>query len=106
MAVPASSIDSQDERGHGDRHLDLEKQAAAPEHEKQRAQPRLVSLLAVEEGVVYKAQPETQSRWYRRLLGVGFEENGIKPVPREDRTNTSYNNLFTVLFTGLLCLLP
>ncbi|ORY63174.1 permease for cytosine/purines, uracil, thiamine, allantoin-domain-containing protein [Pseudomassariella vexata] len=46
------------------------------------------------------------SEWYQRLLDAGMEENGIKPVPIEKRTNTRYNNLFTVFFTGLLCILP
>ncbi|KAJ3578962.1 hypothetical protein NPX13_g1603 [Xylaria arbuscula] len=66
----------------------------------------LVSLLTVEDGVVYKPEAEEHTRWYQRLLDVGVEENGIKPVPVEKRTNTQYNNLFTVFFTGLLCILP
>jgi hypothetical protein len=66
----------------------------------------LASLLAVEDGIVYKPEAEDHTRWYRRLLDAGVEENGIKPVPVEERTNTQYNNLFTVFFTGLLCILP
>jgi hypothetical protein len=65
-----------------------------------------VSLLTVEDGVVYKPEAEEHTRWYQRLLDAGIEENGIKPVPIEKRTNTQYNNLFTVFFTGLLCILP
>lgn len=66
----------------------------------------LASLLAVEDGIVYKPEAEEHTRWYRTLLDAGVEENGIKPVPVEKRTNTQYNNLFTVFFTGLLCILP
>ncbi|KAI0441541.1 NCS1 nucleoside transporter [Xylaria telfairii] len=66
----------------------------------------LASLLAVEDGVVYKPEAAEHTRWYRKLLDAGVEENGIKPVPVEKRTNTQYNNLFTVFFTGLLCILP
>ncbi|KAK3688586.1 permease for cytosine/purines, uracil, thiamine, allantoin-domain-containing protein [Podospora appendiculata] len=47
-----------------------------------------------------------QETWYQRLLDAGVEENGIRPVPVEQRTKTRYSNLFTVFFTGLLCLLP
>lgn len=64
------------------------------------------SLLTVEDGIVYKPEAEEHTRWYQRLLDAGLEENGIKPVPIEKRTNTQYNNLFTVFFTGLLCILP
>ncbi|KAH8680907.1 NCS1 nucleoside transporter [Xylariales sp. PMI_506] len=66
----------------------------------------VVSLLTVEPGVVYKPAPEKNPRWYQRLLDAGVEDNGIKPVPVERRTNTSYNNLFSVFFTALLCVLP
>ncbi len=84
---------------------DLEKQDI-DQRESHSHDNRLFSLLAVKEGVVYESHPEKHAKWYRRLLDVGFEENGIKPVPVEKRTVTSYNNLFTVFFTGLLCLLP
>lgn len=46
------------------------------------------------------------SRWYRRVLDAGVEENGIRPVPIEERTQTQHSNLFTVFFTCLLCILP
>ncbi|KAF4975816.1 hypothetical protein FZEAL_7435 [Fusarium zealandicum] len=46
------------------------------------------------------------SRWYRKLLDAGVEENGIEPVPPEQRTQTEHSNLFTVFFTCLLCVLP
>lgn len=69
-------------------------------------QGRVVSLLRVEDGEVYQPHPEKNPKWYQRLLDVGVEENGIRPVPVEKRTNTQYFNLFTVLFTALMCLLP
>jgi hypothetical protein len=76
--------------------------------ERKKAKPTagFVSLLTVEDGVVYEPEAETHRKWYQRLLDAGVEENGIKPVPIEKRTNTQYNNLFTVFFTGLLCILP
>ncbi|KAI8689903.1 hypothetical protein NCS56_00254200 [Fusarium sp. Ph1] len=46
------------------------------------------------------------SRWYRKVLDAGVEENGILPVPPEERTQTQHSNLFTVFFTCLLCVLP
>ncbi|KAM0432732.1 hypothetical protein ACHAPT_004434 [Fusarium lateritium] len=46
------------------------------------------------------------SRWYRKVLDAGVEENGIRPVPPEERTQTQHSNLFTVFFTCLLCVLP
>ncbi|KAL2128483.1 hypothetical protein VTI74DRAFT_9115 [Chaetomium olivicolor] len=67
---------------------------------------RFFSLLRVKDGEVYEAKPETNPKWYQRLLDAGVEENGTKPVPLEQRTSTQYNNLFTVFFTCLLCLLP
>ncbi|KAK1759371.1 purine-cytosine permease fcyB [Echria macrotheca] len=66
----------------------------------------LLSRLAVKDGEVYEIHPEKHPRWYQRLLDAGVEENGIKPVPLEHRTNTNYSNLFTVFFTCLLNLLP
>lgn len=46
------------------------------------------------------------SRWYRGVLDAGVEENGFRPVPIEQRTQTQHSNLFTVFFTCLLCILP
>ena len=46
------------------------------------------------------------SKWYNLLLKAGVEENGIRPVPPEGRTETQLSNLFTVFFTCLLCILP
>jgi hypothetical protein len=65
-----------------------------------------ISMLTVKDGEVYEVRPEKNSKWYQKLLDAGFEENGIKPVPVEQRTVTQYNNLFTVFCTCLLCLLP
>jgi hypothetical protein len=83
---------------------DLEKQAPLPGSEKNHG--GIVSLLAVGAGEVYEPHPEKNPRWYQKLLDSGVEENGIKPVPLENRTNTNYSNLFTIFFTCLLCLLP
>ncbi|TRX98841.1 hypothetical protein FHL15_000183 [Xylaria flabelliformis] len=90
---------------------DVEKDGSHEQEQEQEQDPSrhtsgFVSLLAVEDGVVYKPEAEDHTRWYRKLLDAGVEENGIKPVPVEKRTNTQYNNLFTVFFTGLLCILP
>ncbi|KAK3353047.1 permease for cytosine/purines, uracil, thiamine, allantoin-domain-containing protein [Lasiosphaeria hispida] len=65
-----------------------------------------ISRLAVKDGEVYELHPEKNSKWYQRLIDAGVEENGIKPVPLEQRTSTQYNNLFTVFFTCLLNILP
>ncbi|KAH7160797.1 permease for cytosine/purines, uracil, thiamine, allantoin-domain-containing protein [Dactylonectria macrodidyma] len=56
--------------------------------------------------VSVKHGPVSNSRWYLKLLDAGVEENGIRPVPREERTQTEYSELFTVFFTCLLCVLP
>lgn len=66
----------------------------------------LTSILTVKDGEVYETHPDKNPKWYQKLLDIGVEENGIKPVPLEQRTCTQYNNLFTVFFTCLLCLLP
>lgn len=65
-----------------------------------------ITRLTPRDGEVYEVQPEKNPRWYQKLLDAGVEENGIKPVPLEYRTNTQYSNLFTVFFTCLLNLLP
>jgi calcineurin-like phosphoesterase family protein len=83
-----------------------------PQQEKSPSQTRysfmknLLSSLRVKEGEVYEANYDRKPRWYRRLVDAGVEENGIKPVPLEQRISTRYSNLFTVFFTCLLCLLP
>lgn len=66
----------------------------------------MASFLKVEPGAIYKPEAAKHPMWYQRLLDAGVEENGIKPIPVEERTNTSYNNLFSVFFTALLCVLP
>lgn len=67
---------------------------------------RLISFLNVKDGEVYEVDRDKNPKWYQKLLDAGVEENGIKPVPLEQRTSTQYSNLFTVFFTCLLCLLP
>ncbi|ROW09586.1 hypothetical protein VMCG_02537 [Cytospora schulzeri] len=67
---------------------------------------RLVSMLKVDDGEVYGDHPEKNSKWYQRIIDFGVEENGIKPVPLEKRTDKRYHSLFTVIFTALMCLLP
>ncbi|CAK7567041.1 MAG: hypothetical protein SEPTF4163_004999 [Sporothrix epigloea] len=64
------------------------------------------NMLSVEDGAVYKPKPEKNTRWYQKLIDAGFEDNGIKPVPVEERTNTQYSDLFTIFFTSMLSLLP
>lgn len=66
----------------------------------------IISRLSVKDGEVYEVHPERHPKWYQRLLDAGVEENGIKPVPVEQRTVTQYSNLFTVFFASLLNLLP
>lgn len=63
-------------------------------------------ILSVKDGEVYNPDSEKKARWYQRLVDAGFEDNGIKPVPLEARTNTQYSNLFTIFFTSMLSLLP
>ncbi|KAL2267664.1 hypothetical protein VTJ83DRAFT_4941 [Remersonia thermophila] len=67
---------------------------------------RFLASLTPEDGEVYRTERAGKPRWYRRLLDAGFEENGIKPVPLEERTSTKYSHLFTAFFTCLCCLLP
>ena len=98
MSPASSTLDAMGNESH-----DLEKQGPGPPlgcH--LHRHHRLMSKLAVEDGEVYKAANEKNPRWYQRLLDVGIEENGIKPVPVEQRISTQYNNLFTVFFTCLL----
>lgn len=86
---------------------DVEKQDVTEQHGPyQQRQGRFASMLKVEDGEVYKPNPETNPAWYQRILDVGVEENGIKPVPLEKRTDRNFWNLFTVMFTALMCLLP
>lgn len=81
-------------------HDDVEAGAGSRKH------GGFASFLAVEDGVVYKPGLESNPRWYQRLLDAGVEDNGVKPVPVESRTDTRYHNLFTVFSTALLCVLP
>ncbi|KAH6631845.1 permease for cytosine/purines, uracil, thiamine, allantoin-domain-containing protein [Chaetomium tenue] len=81
---------------------DLESQ----DRDKPKKWAKLISLLTVKDGEVYEADRDKNPKWYQKLLDAGVEENGIKPVPLDQRTSTQYSNLFTVFFTCLLCLLP
>lgn len=80
---------------------DMESQSQAS-----KGHGRVAELFAVQDGEVSQKSRGRNPKWYQRLLDAGVEENGIKPVPIEERTNTSYSNLFTVFFSSLLCLLP
>ncbi|PKS09029.1 hypothetical protein jhhlp_003642 [Lomentospora prolificans] len=66
----------------------------------------IASFLHLESGDVYTMRPEKNSKWYQKLLDLGIEENGIKPVPVELRTQTKYSDIFTVFFSCLLNILP
>lgn len=60
----------------------------------------------VDTRTAYGMSEEGWFKWYRKLLDAGVEENGIQPVPPEERKETSSNKLFTVFFTCLLCIVP
>lgn len=85
---------------------DVEKNGPVEGHGQYQRHGKLVSMLKVDDGEVYESHPEKNPKWYQRILDVGFEENGIKPVPVEKRTDRRFYNLFTVMFTALMCLLP
>ncbi|KAL1874440.1 hypothetical protein Daus18300_003458 [Diaporthe australafricana] len=85
---------------------DVEKNGPVERHGQYQRHGKLVSMLKVDDGEVYESHPEKNPRWYQRILDVGVEENGIKPVPIEKRTDKRFYNLFTVMFTALMCLLP
>ena len=53
-----------------------------------------------------RLKPARVPRWYTKLVEAGVEENGVRPVPPKQREQTQYNNLFTVFFACLLCVLP
>jgi len=89
-----------------DQARDIEKQEQVSPSSGKQPHGGIISLLAVDAGEVYEPHPEKTPGWYQKLLDAGVEENGVKPVPLERRTNTSYNNIFTVFFTCLLSLLP
>lgn len=70
------------------------------------AQGGIFSIFSQMPGEVYAAHPEQNAKWYQKLLDLGIEENGIKPVPVEFRTQTRYSDIFTVFFACLLNILP
>lgn len=93
------------------RHLpprrdDVEKQKPQHVSPERRSRFGFLDNLRVQQGEVYEIDAEKYPRWYQRLLDAGAEENGIRPVPLAQRTNRQYSNMFTMFFTGLLCLLP
>ncbi|KAH9242077.1 hypothetical protein K456DRAFT_1922654 [Colletotrichum gloeosporioides 23] len=71
-----------------------------------KANGGITELMAVQDGEVHQKGSRQNPKWFQRLLDAGVEENGIRPVPIEERTNENYSNLFTVFFSSLLCLLP
>lgn len=79
---------------------DMESQSPAP-----KGHGGITELLAVQDAEISQGK-SGHNQWYQRLLDAGVEENGIRPVPIEGRTNTNYSNLFTLFFSSLLCLLP
>lgn len=85
---------------------DAEKQETLDHHGQYQRHARFVSILKVDDGEIYESHPEKNPKWYQRILDIGVEENGIKPVPLEKRTDKRYYNLFTVMFTALMCILP
>lgn len=85
---------------------DVSRDLESQDRDKPKRWAKLISLLTVKDGEVYEADRDKNPKWYQKLLDAGVEENGIKPVPLDQRTSTQYSNLFTVFFTCLLCLLP
>jgi hypothetical protein len=85
---------------------DVEKQTQVSEAQCASRDSGFFSFLRVKQGEVYEIDAEKNPTWYQKLLDAGAEENGIKPVPLSQRTNTHYDNMFTMFFTCLLCLLP
>lgn len=85
---------------------DVEKQDAAESRGQYQKHGRFVSMLKVDDGEVYESHPEKNPKWYQRIIDIGIEENGIKPVPIEQRTEKRTWHLFTVMFSALLNLLP
>lgn len=86
--------------------VDVEKHDPVEQPGQYQRHGRLVSLLKVDDGEVYGDHSEKNPKWYQRIIDFGIEENGIKPVPLEKRTDKRYYSLFTVIFTALMCLLP
>lgn len=98
----ASTILATEQKGAND----VENQVPVEPSGQYQRHGRLVSMLKVDDGEVYGEHPEKHSKWYQRIIDFGIEENGIKPVPIEKRTDKRYHSLFTVIFTALMCLLP
>lgn len=71
----------------------------------QLLKPILVGL-RIPESEVYGEDDGANWSWYQHLLAPQGEGNMVKPVPRDLRTETAINKLFTVFFTCLLYILP
>lgn len=123
MSTNISTQDDEPKSQHGIVFQDIECTAGGEGHGKHNDQVETTtrlrslfwpnSLSTSKEGVVYDNHSKENPKWYQKLIDAyqklidaGVEENGIQPVPIEGRTSTQYNQLFTVFFTGLLCLLP
>lgn len=85
---------------------DVEKQETVVQQGQYQKHGRFFSMLKVGHGEVYESQPEKNPKWYQKILDFGVEENGIKPVPIEQRTQKRYLDLCTVMCSALLNLLP
>lgn len=90
---------------HGITHPDVERTAGIEQGPGQSDQPDLNKARKSYLESFLKKE-ENSPKWYQKLIDAGVEQNGIQPVPLEGRTLTQYNQLFTVFFTCLLCLLP
>lgn len=91
---------------------DVEKQdtaaaaAAQPSPYKKQRASFLSMLKSGGDGEVYGAEPDKNPKWLQKIIDFGVEDNGIKPVPLEQRTEKRVWNLGTVMCSALLNLLP
>lgn len=85
---------------------DVEKQGTAVQGSQYKKRLSFFSMLKGGDGEVYGSQPEKNPKWLQRIIDFGVEENGIKPVPIEQRTQKRVWNLGTVMCSALLNLLP
>lgn len=105
---------SSESRFDGDieKHAALASESPMPHRGKpgiRRLRPRRANFsrwLSVQDGEVYNPSLEHTAKWYQWLLDAGVEENGVRPVPLEKRTNNKHWSLFTIFFTSMLSLLP
>lgn len=88
---------------------DVEKQdtaAAQPIRYKKQRASFLSMLKSGGDGEVYGGEPEKNPKWLQKIIDFGVEDNGIKPVPLEQRTEKRVWSLGTVMCSALLNLLP